>query len=231
MSIRPASVAVGLDAVEVGVVEDAGEVDGRAVREVAAVGEVEPEEAVAGLHQGEVDGVVGRGAGVRLHVHPVGAEELLRPLLREVFGLVHDLAPAVVPLAGPALGVLVRQRRAHRLQHGERDEVLRSDEFDPVVLPVDFALDDGEEVGVLRAEILHKGQRAKRLVQMRRAASVRVYGEAGEAISRGWRGVGSRRTAWRCRRISTPRPRARARRNLRYTRSPRGSYRGRRSDG
>ena len=146
-----------LDAVEVGVVELAGEVDRRAVREVAAMSEVEPEEFLAGLHEGEVDRLVGRRAGVRLHVDPVGAEELLGAVSREVLHHVDLLAAAVVALARQALGVLVGQRAAERLEHGGADEVLGGDELEAVVLPLDLAADGLEDLGILTLERVHDG--------------------------------------------------------------------------
>ena len=51
---------------------------------------------------------------------------------RELLDLVHDLAAAVVPLARIALGVLVGERRAHRLEHRAADEVLARDQLEPV---------------------------------------------------------------------------------------------------
>ena len=62
------------------VVEPAAEVDRRAVGEVAAVVEAQAEDRVARLEQGEVDGDVGVGARVRLHVGVLGAEQRLGPL-------------------------------------------------------------------------------------------------------------------------------------------------------
>ena len=57
-------------------VEFAREIKLVAVGEVAAVGEVEPEDGVAGGEQRHKGGSVGLRAGVRLHVDVVGAEEL-----------------------------------------------------------------------------------------------------------------------------------------------------------
>src|SRR5690606_27422383 len=81
---------------------------------------------------------------------------------REVLGLVHELAPAVVALSGEALGVLVRERAAHRLQHGRRDEVLGGDELEPVVLPLDLAADRSKNLGVLLLEGVHGGAGGER---------------------------------------------------------------------
>ena len=95
-------VAVVVDAVRHGLVQQPREVHRRAVREVPALRQVHAEERVAGLQEGEEHRGVGRRAGVRLHVRVVGAEQLLRAVDRELLDLVHDLAAAVVPLARAA---------------------------------------------------------------------------------------------------------------------------------
>ena len=77
--------------------------------QVAAVGKVHAQHSVARLEDGHVDGLVGLGAGVRLHVHVLGVEEFLGALDGQRFAHVHELASAVIALAGQALGVFVRQ--------------------------------------------------------------------------------------------------------------------------
>ena len=109
-----------------------------AVGEVAAGGEVEAQEGVAGLHQGQEHALVGLRAGVRLHVGEAAAEQALGALDGEVLGDVHELAAAVVAPARIALGVLVGQHRALRLQHGAGDDVLRGDQLDLVLLAAEF---------------------------------------------------------------------------------------------
>ena len=74
------------------------------------------------------------GAGVRLDVGVLGAEERLGAVAGEVLDLVDDLAAAVVALAGNALGVLVVEPRAERLEHRDRGEVLRGDELERLLL-------------------------------------------------------------------------------------------------
>ena len=58
------------------VIPAAREVQLHAVRQVAALGEVHRQDGVADLQRGEVDGLVGRRARVRLDVGVLGAEEL-----------------------------------------------------------------------------------------------------------------------------------------------------------
>ena len=100
-----------------------------------------PEERVAGLEEREEHRGVRLRTGMRLHVRVLGAEQLLRAIDRELLDLVDELAAAVVPLAGQPFGVLVRERRAHRLEHGRRHEILAGDELEPVALTLDFAID------------------------------------------------------------------------------------------
>ena len=124
------------DAVRHGVIQHAREVHRRAVRQMAAVRQIHAEERVARLEEGGHRGEVRLRAGVRLHVRVLGAEELLRAIDRQLLHLVDDLAAAVVALARQSLGVLVRERRPHRLEHGRRDEVLARDQLEPFALPL-----------------------------------------------------------------------------------------------
>src|SRR5438034_857295 len=94
----------------------AREVDLEPVRQMATVRELEREDRVAWLQRRHVDGHVGLGARMRLHVRMLGAEELLRPVDRQLFNLVDDLAAAVVPFPRIALGVLVRRHAADCLE-------------------------------------------------------------------------------------------------------------------
>ena len=134
--------------------ELAGEVDRRAVGEVAAEVEAHGEQRVAGLGQGEVGRHVGLRAGVRLDVGVLGAEELLGPVDGELLDLVHHLAAAVVALARVALGVLVGEGRAGGLQHRRGDEVLAGDELEPVGLAAGLLADEPGDLGVGLGEAL-----------------------------------------------------------------------------
>ena len=89
--------------------------------------ERQAEERVARFEQRHVGGVVGLGAGVGLDVGVLGAEQLLGAVDRQLLGDVDLLAAAVVAAAGVALGVLVGQHRADRVEHRLGHEVLRGD--------------------------------------------------------------------------------------------------------
>ena len=143
-------------AVLVDLVHLAGERDRGAVREVPPLRQGHGHHPVlAALHDREVDGHVRLGARVGLDVRVLGAEELLDPVARQVLGLVVELAPAVIPLARVALGVLVGHDRAHRLEDGATHEVLGGDQLEPVHLADPLAFDDTRELGVHIGKVRH----------------------------------------------------------------------------
>ncbi|MDT4775841.1 hypothetical protein FQZ97_79810 [compost metagenome] len=125
----------GVQAVLHGVVQLARGRHLGAVGQVAAVGQAHAEDGVAGVQQGQVDGAVGLGAGVRLDVGVVGAEQLLGAVDGQLLDLVDELATTVVALARIAFGVLVGQAAALGLHHPLAGVVLRGDQFDMVFLP------------------------------------------------------------------------------------------------
>ncbi len=90
---------LGADAVRHEVVEQAAGVHRRAVREMTAVIEAQPEHGVTGLQQCLVDAHVGVRTGVRLHVGMVRAEQLLGAIDGELFDRVDHRIAAVVPLS------------------------------------------------------------------------------------------------------------------------------------
>ena len=128
------------DAVGVDLVQPAREVEGHAVGQVTAVGEVHAHDPVARLEHAEVGRHVRLGARVGLDVDVLGArEEGQGTLLGEPLGDVHELAAAVVALARQALGVLVGQPRALGFHDRGRGVVLAGDELDLVVLAAALA--------------------------------------------------------------------------------------------
>ncbi len=86
---------------------------------------------------------------VGLHVGVLGAEERLGPVDGDPLGDVDDLAAAVVAGAGIPLGVLVRERRPERGQHGRRGEVLGRDQLQRRRLPLQLPDQDLGELRVL----------------------------------------------------------------------------------
>ncbi len=111
-------------------------VDRRAMGQMPARGEVQPHEGVAGLQQREEDRLIGLGAGMGLHIGEIAGEELLGALDGQRLGDIDELAAAVVAPARIALGIFVGQHRALGLEHRARDDVLRGDQLDLVLLPM-----------------------------------------------------------------------------------------------
>ena len=124
-----------------------------AVRQMPAVRQVHPEHDVARLERGHIHSDVRLRAGVRLHVGVCGAEELLRAVNGKLFGLVRELASAVIALARIAFGVLVGENRAHGFEHRFRYEVFRRDQLEPGRLPPRFL---AQHVGNLRVHVVQR---------------------------------------------------------------------------
>jgi hypothetical protein len=141
------------DAVRDGVEPLAGRGDGPAVGQVAAHRQGHAHDRVARVEERQVDGEVGRGAGVRLDVRVVDAEQRLGPLDRERLDLVDELLALVVALAGVALGVLVGEDRAARFEHRLGDVVFRGDHAQLVVLALGLALDEAGELRVSGGQV------------------------------------------------------------------------------
>ena len=149
-------IALLIHAVGHHVVVLAGEVDRRAVGQVAAVVQAHAHDGVAVLAEGLIDGEVGLGAGVGLHVGVARAEELLGPLDGDVLHHVHALAAAVVALAGVAFGVFVGEHGAGGGQHGGADDVLRGDQLNVLLLPVVLSAHGLAHLGIGGGEKVHK---------------------------------------------------------------------------
>ena len=126
----------------------AAHVERHAVGQVAAFGEAHPHDRVARLQERQEHRFVGLCARVGLHVGGVRPEQLPDPVDRQLLGDVDVLAAAVVPLAGIALGILVRQLRALRRHHGRRGVVLAGDQLDVLFLAAVLRLDRGPQLGV-----------------------------------------------------------------------------------
>ncbi|MNO97992.1 hypothetical protein D3C76_897220 [compost metagenome] len=141
--------AVAVDAVLDGVVQLARGAYRSTVGQVATVGQAHAQDGVTGRQQGQVDGGVGLGAGVRLDVGVVGAEQLLGTVDGQLLDDVDVLATTVVALARVAFGVLVGQDRALGLHDCRAGVVFRSDQLDMLFLAQSFLLHGFEELGVV----------------------------------------------------------------------------------
>ena len=124
------------------VVKHTGEVHRMAVRKVSTVVELEAEDLVTRLENGEVHSSVGRRTGKRLDIHVVATKELLATFDSEGFHLVDDFVTTIVTLAHVAFTVLVGQHGAHGFHDGLGGVVFGSDELDAVFLAFGFFLND-----------------------------------------------------------------------------------------
>jgi hypothetical protein len=95
---------------------------------------------------------------VWLDVREGGAEQAFQPVDGEPLDDVDVLAPAVVPAAGVALGVLVREHRALCLHHGEWGEVLAGDHLQRGLLPPELRTDRGMDFRVHLGEAAVEGE-------------------------------------------------------------------------
>ena len=91
---------------------------------MAALGEVETEECVAGLEHGQQHSGVGLGSGVWLYVGIFCPEQLAHAVDGQLFHLVYHFAASVIALAWVALSVLVCEVRAHGFHYLVTDEIL-----------------------------------------------------------------------------------------------------------
>ena len=124
----------------------------RAVGEVPAGGEAEAHDRVAGLQQRHHHRAIGLGAGVRLDVGELAAEQLLGALDRQGLDRVRRRAALVVAAAGIAFGIFVGEDRALRLEHRLADDILRRDQLDLGLLALQFVVDRVLDRGIVFAE-------------------------------------------------------------------------------
>ena len=115
---------------------------------MAAGGEIETHEGIAGLQQRQKHRLVHLAAGVRLHIGKAGAEQFLGALDRQRFHHVDPFAAAVIAIARITLGIFVGQHRTLRFQHRAADDVFRRDQLDLVALPAEFAADRRRDIGI-----------------------------------------------------------------------------------
>ena len=115
-------------------------------------------EQLAGADQRHESGEVGLGAGVRLHVGVLRPEQLLEPVDGQLLDLVDHLTPAVVPLPGVSLRVLVGQRRAHGIDHRPAGEVLAGNQLQSMLLAAELGVDEPGDQWDRLAEVTRYGR-------------------------------------------------------------------------
>lgn len=134
---------LSIDTVEVRLKEPTGEVNILAVREMAAFAEIHTQNAVARIKQAEERSKIGTRTTVWLHVGIGCAEERGHALDGDVLYDIDKLTTAVIALTGEALGVLVCKNRANSGENSRAHIVLRSNEFNPLLLALLFLLNCG----------------------------------------------------------------------------------------
>src|SRR3546814_7814674 len=99
-------------------------------------------------------------------------EDLLRPVDGQLLDLVRRRAALIIALARIAFGIFVGEDRTLRLQHRLRHDIFRSDQFDLVLLALQFMGDAREDrrigIGQAAREIAF-GTDVGRLVEIGRA--------------------------------------------------------------
>ena len=75
-----------------------------------------------------------------LHIGEGAIEQALGAVDGELLDHVDILAAAVIALARIAFGIFVGEQRAGGVEHGLRDDVLRGDQLDLVLLAVQLVL-------------------------------------------------------------------------------------------
>ncbi len=86
--------------------------------------QVEPQNCVAGLQDSGVSLHIRLRSCMRLHVGILRAKELPGAVARQILDDIGELAATVVALARIALGIFVREHRAHSFQHSLANEIL-----------------------------------------------------------------------------------------------------------
>ena len=120
--------------------------------QVAAVVQLEPQDGVARFEQGQVDRLVGLGAGVGLNVGVVRAKEPFRPFDGNLLGDVHVVATTVVAFARIPFGILVGEHAAHGRQHWGGDIVLAGNQLHTIRLTTALPLNRSIEFRVRRRQ-------------------------------------------------------------------------------
>src|SRR5690606_25213874 len=114
----------------------ARQVDGSAMRQMAARLEVETKDRVTGRQQREEYRLIGLASRVRLHIRISAAEKLVQALYCEVFDHIDIGAAAIVAPVWIAFGVFVGENRALRFQNGGAYKILGGNQFDAIALAV-----------------------------------------------------------------------------------------------
>ena len=123
-----------------GVEPFAGQIGRRAMGEMAAGGERHADHRVAGLDQRQHDRLIGLRARMGLHIGEGAIEQPLGAVDGELLDDVDVLTAAVIALARISFGIFVGEERAGGVEHRLRNDVLRGDQLDLVLLAMQLVL-------------------------------------------------------------------------------------------
>ena len=132
----------------------AAHIDGRPMGQVAARIQVEAHKGVARLQQRKKNCLVHLRAAVGLDVCKFAAEQFLRPVDRQRFHDIRIVAAAVIALAGISLCVFVGEHATGSFQHGLAGNVFTRDQFDLVLLALQFVGDGARDLRIGRGKIV-----------------------------------------------------------------------------
>ena len=138
-----------IDTVRNDVVQFTGEVNRRTVSQVTAMRQVHTQNGITWFQQRGVHRKVSLGAGVRLDVSVVSAEQFFRTIDRQLFNDINILATAVVAFARITFSIFVGQLRTLRLHYARAGVVFGGDQFDVLFLTYFFLLHSLPQFGII----------------------------------------------------------------------------------
>ena len=116
--------------------------------QMAASSERHAENRLARFQQREKHRLVRLRASMRLNIRKTAAEKPRRALDREALGDIDEFATTVIATSGIAFGVFVGERRALRIEHRLRDDVLTGDQLDLRLLAAKLARYRSGDLGI-----------------------------------------------------------------------------------
>ncbi|MNV83331.1 hypothetical protein D3C71_1771290 [compost metagenome] len=121
--------------------------------QVATVRQIHPQNGVARLQQRGVNGKVSLGAGVRLHVGVIGAEQLFGTVDSQLLNDIHVFAAAVITLARITFSVFVGQLGTLSLHYARAGVVLRRNQLNVLFLTHHFLLHCTPQFGIVISNV------------------------------------------------------------------------------
>ena len=115
-----------------------GNIGRTAMGQVSAVGKAHTHQRITGLQQRQLNSHIGLCTGVGLHIGKFCTKQLLGALDTQAFQFIHEVAAAIVALAGQALSIFIGQNGTHSGDHRRGCKVLGSNQLDAILLTVQF---------------------------------------------------------------------------------------------